>query len=61
MQTNKDYEQLYYDQVYKNKKLKLKNKELQEQIEIYSSFLSKSTNKQLIDAIINYFNKKRVN
>lgn len=61
MQTNKDYEQLYYDQVYENKKLKLKNKELEEQIEVYSSFLSKNTNKQLINAIINYFNKKRVN
>lgn len=61
MQTNKDYEQLYYDQVYENKKLKLKNQELEEQIEIYSSFVNKSTNKQLINAIINYFNKKRVN
>lgn len=61
MQTNKDYEQLYYDQVYENKKLKLKNQELEEQIEIYSSFVNKNTNKQLINAIINYFNKKRVN
>lgn len=61
MKTNKDYEQLYYDQVYENKKLKLKNKELEEQIEIYSSFLNKNANKQLVNAIINYFNKKRVN
>lgn len=44
----KDYEQLYYDILYKYKKLLKKNKELEEEIELFK----KHTNGDLKDIII---------
>lgn len=59
MQNDKDYEQLYYDQIYENKKLKKKIEKLEEQIAIYTDFQSKNTNRQLTEMLIKYFKKKR--
>ena len=60
MQENKDYEQMYYDLLFENKKLKDQIKVLIEELEIYSIFSNKkSNNKQIAIALIEYFKKKR--
>lgn len=60
MQENKDYEQMYYDLLFENKKLKEQIKNLKEELEIYSIFYNKkSSNKQIARALIEYFKKKR--
>jgi hypothetical protein len=44
----KDYEQLYYDELYKNKKLIQKNKELEEEIKLLKKYSNNSDLKEII-------------
>jgi hypothetical protein len=44
----KDYEQLYYDELYKNKKLIQKNKELEEEIKLLKKYSNNSDLKEMI-------------
>ena len=44
----KDYEQLYYDELYKNKKLIQKNKELEEEIKLLKKYSNNSDLKKII-------------
>lgn len=49
----KDFEQLYYDEVYKNKKLKEKIKSLEEELNLYKQFnKSKNLKTTLIKIIL---------
>lgn len=55
-----DYEQMYYDLLFENKKLKKQIENLKEELEIYSIFSNKKlNNKQVAIALIKYFKKKR--
>lgn len=57
-QEKKDYEQLYYDEVYKNKELIQKCKLLEEELEIYKYIQKNKNLKQVIVNIIRkYLNK----
>ena len=47
-----DFEQLYYDEVYKYKKLSRKYKNLEEENEIYKSLLSCQSKKKMIAEIL---------
>lgn len=53
-QEKKDYEQLYYDEFYKNKELMQKCKILEEELEIYKSI---QKNKNLKQVIVNMIRK----
>lgn len=53
-QEKKDYEQLYYDELYKNKALMQKCKILEEELEIYKSI---QKNKNLKQVIVNMIRK----
>ena len=49
MKENKiDYEQLYYDELYKNKKILQENKELKDKIEILKKYSKNGNIKSLI-------------
>ena len=57
-QEKKDYEQLYYDELYKNKELMQKYKLLEEELEIYKSIQKNKDLKQVIvNMIRKYLNK----
>lgn len=57
----KDYDQLYYDSLYKIKKLENKIKLLEQEIEIYKLFQKdKNVKEILIKDFIKYINKKEV-
>lgn len=58
MVENKDYEQIYYDLLFENKKLKEQIESLKEELEIYNLF-NKKSNKQIAKSLIEYFRKKR--
>ena len=50
-----DYEQKYYDLIFENKRLKKEKEQLENEIEIYKSFLKKQNlKKTLIQLIKNY-------
>jgi hypothetical protein len=44
----KDYEQLYYDVLYKNKKLEKENKKLKEEILLFKKYNKTSNLKEII-------------
>lgn len=48
----KDYEQLYYDLLYKNRKLIQKNKELEEEIELLKKYKNNNVKDIIIKEII---------
>lgn len=50
----KDFEQLYYDQLYKNKKLQIQIDILTQELEIYKSSSNKDIKKIIIDSLIKY-------
>lgn len=58
----KDYEQMYYDTLYELNKLKTKNKELEQELEIYKSMQkNKDLKKVIVDMIVKYLNESEVN
>ena len=58
----KDYEQLYYDEVLKNRKLICKCKNLEEEIDIYKELLKNKPIKLIIaDSLIKYVKKEDKN
>ena len=55
----KDYEQLYYDVLYKIKQLENQNKLLEQELNIYKSLQkNKDLKKVVVDMLIKYLNKK---
>lgn len=57
----KDFEQLYYDVLYKNKQLKKEIKQLQEEIEVYKLLSKKDSLKSIIASdLIKFINKKNL-
>ena len=55
----KDYEQLYYDALYKIKQLENQNKLLEQELNIYKSLQkNKNLKKVIVEMLIKYLNKK---
>lgn len=55
----KDYEQLYYDALYKIKQLENQNKLLEQELDIYKSLQkNKNLKKVIVEMLIKYLNKK---
>ncbi len=54
----KDYEQLYYDLLYKHKKALKKLKELEQELEILSKYKDVKTKKLLLESFIKFKKKK---
>ena len=55
----KDYEQLYYDVLYKIKQLENQNKLLEQELDIYKSLQkNKNLKKVIVEMLIKYLNKK---
>ena len=55
-----DYEQLYYDSLYKIKKLEKRIKLLEEERDVYKSLIGNRNNRKIIaHDLIRYFEKKR--
>lgn len=60
MQKEIDYEQKFYDQVYKNKKLIKENNNLKEKLDVYEMFLNKNPlKKNIVESIICYIERKK--
>lgn len=56
----KDYEQLYYDALYKIKQLKSKNELLEEELDIYKSMqTNKDLKKVIVESILKYRKRER--
>ena len=56
---NIDYEQLYYDLLYKNKELLQENKELKEEIEILKKYSKNGDLKEIIIKELKRYNVKK--
>lgn len=55
----KDYEQLYYDALYKIKQLENQKKLLEQELDIYKSLQkNKNLKKVIVEMLIKYLNKK---
>lgn len=53
---------MYYDTLYELNKLKTKNKELEQELEIYKSMQkNKDLKKVIVDMIVKYLNESEVN
>lgn len=48
MKQNKDYEQMYYDLLYENKKIVCKCKELEQELNVYKEMLKNKPIKKII-------------
>lgn len=58
----KDYEQMYYDLLYEYQKTIKKNKQMEQEIEIYKSMQkNKNLKKVIVEMIIKYLNESEVN
>ena len=53
-----DYEQLYYDELYKNRELNQKCKELEEEIELLKKYSNNDVKELIIKEIIDYKRKQ---
>ncbi len=56
----RDYEQMYYDLLYKYKKIKKKNKQLEQEIEIYRLMgKNKDLKKLIVKFMMKYLERER--
>lgn len=59
MKQNKDYEQMYYDLLYENKKILYKCKELEQELDIYKQVLKDKPIKTIIvEELLKYLRKE---
>ena len=56
-----DYEQLYYDELYKNRELNQKLKDLEEEIELLKKHSNNNTKDLIIKELINFRKLRRTN